>query len=178
MFVDYNASTPGVTPNNTSENPRAAVFQCVDCIDSLDFHTKDLDYDLTMDTVFTSGKTYYTKNGNSYSKYTGWTAGSPMPEDTYYESCSGRTGFANGNSKYAESNIHRWLNAEQPTNSWFTRLYCGDTCSYKAKDGFLYGMEQALKDNLITVKRKEHQNNAMGRCYCLYSLQGISSCRL
>lgn len=103
------------------------------------FDAAETQYGLTIDAEFQSGKTYYTKNGSSYTAAT-VTVGDPVPSDTYYE-LNPNTSYPYGTNKWDLSGLIQWLNSTGSAGTWWTKKHANDVKPGYAdtEDGFLKG---------------------------------------
>ena len=102
------------------------------------FDAAETQFDLTMDTEFQSGKTYYTKNGSSYTAAT-VTVGGTIPPDTYYE--KNQAYYSYGTNRWDQSGLIQWLNSTGSAGTWWTKKHANDVKPDYAdtEDGFLKG---------------------------------------
>ena len=102
------------------------------------FDAAETQFDLTMDTEFQSGKTYYTKKGSSYTAAT-VTVGGTIPPDTYYE--RNHAYYSYGTNRWDQSGLIQWLNSTGSAGTWWTKKHANDVKPDYAdtEDGFLKG---------------------------------------
>ena len=102
------------------------------------FDAAETQFDLTMDTEFQSGKTYYTKKGSSYTAAT-VTVGGTIPPDTYYE--KNHAYYSYGTNRWDQSGLIQWLNSTGSAGTWWTKKHANDVKPDYAdtEDGFLKG---------------------------------------
>ena len=157
-LMDYD----GVQAWDTALYPHCAVWQTVDCLYSsahswgaAAFDAAELQYALTEDTAAIAGKTYYTSDGTSYTALaegTDWDAGDPVPSASWFEK-NPNPNYSNGLDRITQSNIHQHLNLDAPAGNMVKMNLWENGLTYNARPGFLYHLEQALKNVLIPVRR-------------------------
>lgn len=121
------------------------------------FDAPELEYALTADTVFITGKSYYTYSGGTYTltvENTDWTAGNPIPASTYYER-NNASRVTYGSNNWQQSAIRQWLNSNGAAGAWWAKQNIWDVApSYAASyDGFLKGMDPSFLAVVGTVTK-------------------------
>lgn len=150
----------------------AAVFQFVDLLYSstnnystMSFDPAESQYALTDDELAVAGKTYYTLSGTTYtalSEGTDWTAGDPVPANSWYEK-NPNPNYGNGTNKYDQSNLRQYLNSEGSANNWWTKQNLWDAGAYESRNGFLYAFPFA--DILVPIRKKVARSSTYGGGY-------------
>lgn len=153
-FMGYDCVTPATGYSH------AAVFQFEDCLYSATNNYKEMAFDpaesqyaLTPDATAVTGKTYYTKEGSTYTALTegtDWTAGDTVPADSWYEK-NVNPNYNYGCNKWVDSNLRQYLNADAAGDAWWEAKNIWDAGSYKSRPGFLYNLP--FKDLLVPVTR-------------------------
>lgn len=138
----------------------AAVFQFEDCLNSTtnNYTTMSVDpaepqYALTTDTKAVTGKTYYTKDGSTYtalSEGTDWVAGDDVPADSWYLK-NPNPNYNYGCNKWDQSNLRQYLNSDKPANEWWEPQNLWDVGAYKTRNGFLNKLPFA--DILVPIRK-------------------------
>ncbi len=86
QIMDFNYSTPN--PDISPSSINSITFMTVEVIANMSFDNKELEYALTSDVSFKSGKKYFLKNGNTFNEFVprahGFNYGTSIPE-TYTE---------------------------------------------------------------------------------------------
>lgn len=111
---------------------------------SLQWDAAEKAYALTTDETFQNGKTYYTKDGDTYSEAT-VTVGADVPGNTYYEKNPADTRASYGYNNWEESAIRQWLQSDAAAGQWWTAKNIWDNAPGYATTtaGFLRGITES-----------------------------------
>ena len=157
-LMDYD----GVRAWDTALYPHASVWQTIDCLYSAShswgasaFDAAEQQYALTEDTVAIAGKVYYTNDGTTYTALvegTDWDAGDPIPAASWFEK-NPNPQYSNGLNRDPQSNAFQYLNLDAPAGNMVKKNLWESGLTYNSRPGFLYHLEQGLKNVLIPVRR-------------------------
>ena len=157
-LMDYD----GVRAWDTALYPHASVWQTIDCLYSAShswgssaFDAAEQQYALTEDTVAVAGKVYYTTDGSNYTALvegTDWDAGDPVPAASWFEK-NPNPQYSNGLNRDTQSNAFQYLNLDAPAGNMVKKNLWESGLTYNSRPGFLYHLEQGLKNVLIPVRR-------------------------
>lgn len=157
-LMDYD----GVRAWDTALYPHASVWQTIDCLYSAShswgssaFDAAEQQYALTEDTVAVAGKVYYTSDGTTYTALvegTDWAAGDPIPAASWFEK-NPNPQYSNGLNRDPQSNAFQYLNLDAPAGNMVKKNLWESGLTYNSRPGFLYHLEQGLKNVLIPVRR-------------------------
>ena len=157
-LMDYD----GVRAWDTALYPHASVWQTIDCLYSAShswgtsaFDAAEQQYALTEDTVAIAGKVYYTSDGTTYTALvegTDWAAGDPIPAASWFEK-NPNPQYSNGLNRDPQSNAFQYLNLDAPAGNMVKKNLWESGLTYNSRPGFLYHLEQGLKNVLIPVRR-------------------------
>lgn len=157
-LMDYD----GVRAWDTALYPHASVWQTIDCLYSAShswgssaFDAAEQQYALTEDTVAVAGKVYYTTDGSNYTALvegTDWDAGDPVPAASWFEK-NPNPQYSNGLNRDTQSNAFQYLNLDAPAGNMVKKNLWESGLTYNSRPGFLYHLEQGLKNVLVPVRR-------------------------
>ena len=157
-LMDYD----GVRAWDAALFPHCAVWQTIDCLYSAShswgtsaFDAAEQQYALTEDTVAIAGKVYYTNDGTTYTALvegTDWDAGDPIPAASWFEK-NPNPNYNYGLSRDTQSNAFQYLNLDAPAGNMVKKNLWESDLAYNSRPGFLYHLEQGLKNVLVPVRR-------------------------